>query len=118
MKFDWKDLVRVDRPIALQVAEQLGRRRFLGGMAAAAVSLAAALAGRPLQAEALVNVACCTLCKSNSSCSGACCWTWECCASDLHVWFCKECYSSTSGCTGGCSSTIKCSQATHTGNIC
>jgi len=118
MSYDWKDLTPVDRSMAVKLAERLGRRRFMGTMAAAAVSLAAALAGRPLQAEATVTVGCCHLCKSPTTCTGACCWTWECCAGDLHVWFCKECYSSSSGCTGSCTSTIKCSQATHTGNIC
>jgi uncharacterized protein YegP (UPF0339 family) len=118
MNFDWKDLKSVDRQMAMDLAERLGRRRFFGTMAAAALSLTAALAGRPLEAEALVDVACCTLCRSNSNCSGTCCWTWDCCAADGHVWFCKECYSSRSGCTGGCTSTQKCSQATHSGAIC
>jgi hypothetical protein len=97
-------------PQALAIAEKLGRRSFLQKLVLGAMGLATALVGLPQKAEALVQVACCVLCKSPTSCSGVCCWTWGCCYTDNRFRRCRECYSSTANCNGGCTGVV-CSQA-------
>lgn len=103
-----------------EVAERLGRRGFLRKLTMGAVGLATALVGLgPKSAEAIVQRACCFLCLSPSSCSGACCWQWSCCyePDQNRAYFCKECYSSSSFCNGGCTGVV-CSQAIRTQFIC
>ena len=106
-------------PLVLSTAEKIGRRSFMQKLVMGAMGLATALVGMPQKAEALVNAACCTLCKSSTSCSGVCCWTWGCCYAADHDRFfnCKECYSSSANCTGGCTGVV-CSQAVRTQFIC
>ena len=104
---------------ALSLAERLGRRRFMGKLAMGAMGLATALAGLPQTAEATVSVLCCSLCRSSTTCSGVCCWSWVCCgAPGTRAIRCKECYNSSSACTGTCNTHIVCSQASATQAIC
>lgn len=60
------------------------------------------------------RVGCCTLClNSTAGCSGACCWSWGCCANEGRFWQCKECYSASGSCKGNCTGVV-CSQAIQT----
>jgi hypothetical protein len=105
---------------AFSPAAKLGRRSFMQKLVMGAMGLATALVGLPQKAEALVQFGCCFLCKSsNSSCTGACCWTWGCCnASDQDRFYrCKECYSAGFACDGSCNGVV-CSQGTRTQLLC
>lgn len=103
----------------LSAVEDMGRRGFLQKMVMAAMALATAFVGAPQKAEALVTFGCCALCKSSTSCTGACCWTWGCChAGDQDRFYrCKECYSASAACNGSCTGVV-CSQGTRTQLIC
>jgi hypothetical protein len=116
-EFDEKEAP--EETTVLSVAERLGRRSFIRKLTLGAMGLAAALVGLPQKAEALVSIACCTLCKSSTGCSGACCWTWGCCFAGDHdrYYNCKECYSSTAACNGSCTGVV-CSQAIRTQALC
>ena len=99
-------------PTVLAAAEKLGRRGFIQKLVMAAMGLATAFIGLPQKAEALVQVACCTLCLNpTAGCSGVCCWTWGCCST--RFWQCKECYSASGSCKGNCTGVV-CSQAIQT----
>ena len=108
----------VDKSIFLRAGDKMGRRGFLGKLGLGAVGFLGVLMGLGQKAEALVSVACCTLCKSSTGCSGTCCWQWACCnPPDSRGYFCKECYFSQSNCNGGCTG-VKCSQAVRTQLLC
>jgi hypothetical protein len=107
-----------EESVLLSTAEKLERRGFLRKLIMGATGLAAALIGMPQKAEALVHVACCWLCNSSTSCTGTCCWTWGCChaGDNDRFYYCKECYTASQSCSGGCPA--KCSQAIRTQFIC
>lgn len=113
------ELDATERNLLLRLGGKMGRRGFLGKLALGSVGFLGVLMGISRKAEALVNVACCTLCKSSTGCSGVCCWQWACCnsSSGFRAYFCKECYNTQSACTGGCTG-VKCSQAVRTQILC
>ncbi len=104
-----------ERSPVLSLAERMGRRGFMGKLVVASMGLASALAGLPQTAFACVPTGCCCLCHSSTGgCTGHCCWTWACCGNH-HVQRCKECYSSSQACSGGCPSI--CSTQTVVGGL-
>ncbi len=90
-----------------KIDNTVGRRGFLGKLAAASAALVASVLGFAPNTEGLVSACrCCVLCRANSgSCSGCVCtWTWNCCSNESvsRVSSCSECYNNFPGCVGGC----------------
>lgn len=102
-----------------RIAGGLDRRSFLGKLGFGLVTALLGWITLPDRSEALVNYACCTLCKSNSvSCSNcACTWCWSCgpWGPRGDYYHCCECHSNTSYCGSGCSN-VTCSYAFSVGH--
>ncbi len=106
--------------LAQKLEHSVGRRGFLGKLAAASAALAASIFGFAQKSEALVVACvCCTLCLSPSGCTGcACTWSWFCCpGADQRARTCGECYRAGFVCNGSCSG-VFCSFCRTTQLIC
>ena len=95
--------------LAQRVGKGMNRRRFLAKVSGGAVAFTFALLGLQEEASATVRYACCNLCKSPTSCTGACTWCWSCC-NGIRLWQCCEVHTTTAYCGSSCSG-IKCSRA-------